>query len=281
MRRMLQSFVLAAFLALPLLAKAQDNAKHPEEFQGSHVGPETAVMAPDMAGDDLLMDLMDAPDIADFDPGMPPPPMEEEGMMPPPPGPPHDGALQDGALQEGQQPPPPQRKPDPKRMEQLKQRILEFKYDRMKKAVAMDDETWQKFFTIYKPAESDIEAIVKERNTEMKKLGEMMNGAKTDADVDPEMQRIRDLNKKIEDRVVKLDDDLKPVLSPRQRARLLVFEHQFNTRVREQIMKRRQDKKPPLSPEEREMRKQKLRDWWMKNHPAHPRPGEAPPPANK
>ena len=29
------------------------------------------------------------------------------------------------------------------------------------------------------------------------------------------------------------------MLSPRQRARLLVFEHEFNQRVREQLMKRR------------------------------------------
>jgi hypothetical protein len=174
--------------------------------------------------------------------------------------------------QQDQLPPAP-RKPDPKKLEELKQRILEIKYDRMKKAVAMDDETWQKFFKIYKPAETDIEAIVKERNEEMRKLGQMMNGAKSDADVDPEMQRIRDLNHKIEDRVSRLNDDLKPVLSPRQRARLLVFEHKFNARVREEIMKRRGR---PGNPEERKMRQQRLKEWRMKHQGGPPK--EAPPP---
>jgi hypothetical protein len=143
----------------------------------------------------------------------------------------------------------------------------------------MDEETWDKFFKIYKPAESDIEAIVKQRNAEMRTLGQLMNGAKTDADVDPEMDKIRDLNKRIEDRVAKLNDDLKPVLSPRQRARLLVFEHDFNTKLREQIAKRRAQNRGPLTDEERKMRQQKMRQWWLDHHPAHRDAIDGAPPA--
>ena len=119
----------------------------------------------------------------------------------------------------------------------LLQKIEAVKHEKLKTALALDDESAKKFFEIYNPAEKDIQGIVKERNDELKKLQLMMNGAKTDAAVDPEVQKIRDLNAKIEARALKLDSDLKPVLSPRQRARLLMFEHEFNQRVREQLLK--------------------------------------------
>jgi len=118
---------------------------------------------------------------------------------------------------------------------ELVEKIEKLKYTKMKTALAMDDETARQFFEIYKPAEKEIQAIVKERNEELRKLALMMNGAKSDADVDPAMQKIRQLNQQITDREQKLDNDLKPILSPRQRARLLVFEHEFNERVREQL----------------------------------------------
>lgn len=186
---------------------------------------------------------------------MPPPPPPRPGEMAPPPGvmPPPPGAEQ------MQRPLP---KPDPKKIEQMKDRILELKYDRMRKAVAIDSATWPRFFAIYKPAETDIEAIMKARGQEMRKLADIVNGAKTDADVDPEMAKIRGLNRTIEDRVAKLNDDLKSVISPRQRARLLMFEREFNGRIRDEVRRER-----AMSPEERQARQQKLRDWWMKNHP--------------
>lgn len=267
MKRILQPILVAALALTSVVARAQSPGAATPPARELHdpilmvPGPEAYAheLPPAPMPDDLEFDIDAAPeDLL----GMPDAPMDNELVGP-------------GPQQDGQLPPAP-RKPDPKKLEELKQRILEIKYDRMKKAVAMDDETWQKFFKIYKPAETDIAAIVKERNEEMRKLGQMMNGAKSDADVDPEMQRIRDLNRKIEDRVSKLNDDLKPVLSPRQRARLLVFEHKFNARVREEIMKRRGR---PGSPEERRMRQQRLKEWRMK-HPGGPPIDGPPPPAD-
>lgn len=177
-------------------------------------------------------------------PGMPPP----EGFGP-------DGP-----------PPPPfgmQRKPDPKRMEELRKKIQETKYEKLRQQLAMDDATAAKFFEIYKPAEKDIQEIAKQRNEELGKLNRMMNGDKTDADVDPEVAKVRELSHKIEDRQMQLDQDLKPVLSPRQRARLLVFEHEFNKRVHEQIAKHRfMDnhpglKNPALRQQLKELRKER------------------------
>jgi len=143
------------------------------------------------------------------------------------------------------------------RKQELLQKIEAVKHEKLKTALALDDETSKKFFEVYKPAEKDIQGIVKERNEELKKLQLMMNGAKSDADVDPEMQKIRELNNRIEARTQKLDADLKPVLSSRQRARLLMFEHEFNQRVREQLLKRRLAGK---GPELRELRKKIRRE---------------------
>src|ERR1700677_2086300 len=74
--------------------------------------------------------------------------------------------------------------------DQLVLKIETLKYAKLKTALALDNETAKQFFEIYKPAEKEIQAIVKERNEEMKKLALLMNGAKTDADVDPVMQKI-------------------------------------------------------------------------------------------
>ncbi len=155
-------------------------------------------------------------------------------------------------------------RPDGARMQELREKIEHLKYERMKTALAMDDETAKKFFETYRPAEKEIQAIVQQRNQEMRKLRMMMNGAKSDADVDPAMARIRELNHQIEDHVLKLDNDLKPVLSPRQRAKLLVFEHEFNKRVRQEVEKqhvakeRRQEMKRHLR-EMNRLRRQELR----------------------
>ena len=154
---------------------------------------------------------------------------------------------------------PEQRQADQQaRRQELVNKIEALKHEKMKTALALDDETAAKFFAIYKPAEKEIQDIVKERNEELKKLTLLMNGAKTDADVDPEMAKIRELNQKITDREQKLDSQLMPVLSPRQRARLLVFEHEFNKRVREQLAKRQAG--PNANPQLRALRRQLMQE---------------------
>src|SRR4051812_43145096 len=82
------------------------------------------------------------------------------------------------------------------RRQQLMEKIEQLKYEKMKKSLALDDATASKFFEVYKPAEKDVQEIVKQRNEELKKLALIMNGAKSDADVDPEMQKIRELNQR-------------------------------------------------------------------------------------
>ncbi|SRR5579883_241159 len=146
--------------------------------------------------------------------------------------------------------------------QELVQKIEQIKYEKIKTALGLDDESAKKFFETYKPAEKDIQGLVKQRNDELKKLAEMMNGAKTDADVDPEMQKIRDLNQQISNREQRLDSDLKPILSPRQRARLLMFEHEFNQRVREQLAKRA--KNGQLQALRRQIAQQRLKNRLLK-----------------
>ena len=134
--------------------------------------------------------------------------------------------------------PTPNRKPDQARLDALKAKIEHLKYERIKTALEMDDAEAAKFFAVYKPAEQEIMELARQRNDALKQLRDLSTGGKTDADVDPVLTRIRDLTTQIEQRQVTLDQSLKPILTPRQRARLLVFEQEFNHRLRNQIAKR-------------------------------------------
>jgi predicted lipoprotein len=119
--------------------------------------------------------------------------------------------------------------------EAIIQKIEQVKYQKVKTVLAMDDAAADRFFAIYKPAEHDVQALVKERNDVMKSLATATNSNTSDADVAAMAQKVRNLNEQISDREQKLDGDLKPILSPLQRAKLLVFEHEFNQRIREQV----------------------------------------------
>jgi Spy/CpxP family protein refolding chaperone len=127
------------------------------------------------------------------------------------------------------------------RYEQLMQRVIEVKHQKLRETLALDDATAQKFFDIYTPAEKAIGDLVKQRNQQEIKLLQLTQGDYKDADVDPTIQEIKSLNDQIEQQAFKLNDALKPVLNPRQRAKLLVFEHEFNRRVRDKIQKWRQN----------------------------------------
>ena len=136
---------------------------------------------------------------------------------------------------------PPPTPPPGSRLQQLQQKIEEAKYRKLRDVLNLDDESATKFFSLYKPAEQDIIDLVKQRNAEEVKLLQLTQGDYKDADVDPTIQSIENLNRKIEDRYNKLNDQLKTVLNPRQRAKLLVFEHEFNRRLRERIRQWREN----------------------------------------
>jgi len=139
------------------------------------------------------------------------------------------------------------RKVDPEKVKQLLLKIDEVKHERLRQVLNLDDETSKRFFAEYDPAEKDLISLVKQRNEQDLKLLQLTRGDYKDADVDPTLQSIKTLNQQIGDRYEQLDNNLKSVLAPRQRARLLIFEKEFNRRVREKIREKR--------------------DEWRENHP--------------
>jgi Spy/CpxP family protein refolding chaperone len=124
--------------------------------------------------------------------------------------------------------------------ERIIAKILERKHEKLREVLKLDDEQSKKFFDKYLPVEKELVGVVRERDDAAKKLLDLTHGEYTDADVDPTLNKIRDLDNTIRGKMDKLDNDLKTVLNPRQRARLMVFEHEFNRRVREEIRKRRE-----------------------------------------
>lgn len=145
----------------------------------------------------------------------------------------------------------PDQGPRPERLRDLREKVEQAKHRKLREALALDDETAPKFFEKYRVAEQEIQELSRERNEELRKLYQLMQGAGKDEDVDPAMERVRELTERIQDRQLRLDSELKPILSPRQRARLLAFEQEFNRRVREHMMKKRMDNRNPRLDNER------------------------------
>jgi transcription termination factor NusB len=136
-----------------------------------------------------------------------------------------------------------QRKPDPAKIAALKERIEQVKYEKIKENLELSDDQATKFFALYKPAEQDIEALVQKRNEAFLKVHEISDGGNQSADLEATLQNIRELTQQIQTRQQTLDENLKPLLTPQQRAHLLVFEQAFNRRVNEAITKHRIQRK--------------------------------------
>ncbi|MEO6938702.1 MAG: hypothetical protein ABI444_00955 [Candidatus Kapaibacterium sp.] len=158
--------------------------------------------------------------------------------------------------------PQPRRKIDPKKLAELREKIEKVKYQKLQENLGLDGASAPKFFAIYRPAEQDIQGLVKQRIEAMEKLNQLTKGAHADGDVDPVMTTIDQLTHKIQDRQAQLDVDLRPILSPRQRARLLVFEQEFNHRVREQVIKNRlRERIKHLDPAQRKRLRQRVQQY--------------------
>jgi Spy/CpxP family protein refolding chaperone len=134
---------------------------------------------------------------------------------------------------------------DPERRKEILQKILEHKHAKLREVLNLDDESAKKFFDIYGPAEQELARLVAERNAMELKLLRLTQGDYSDSDVDPTLEEIERLNNEIKARFLRLNDSLKPILTPRQRARLAVFEHEFNRRLRERIREHRRDHRGP------------------------------------
>ena len=130
-----------------------------------------------------------------------------------------------------------ERRPDAQKLRELKQKIGDLKQKKLVEALQLDDETSRKFFEHYRPAQKDIEGLVRERNETLKSLRDRLKSGASETDVEADLKRAQELTKRIQERVGTLDKDLKPVLSPRQRAKLMMFEHEFNKRVKERVQK--------------------------------------------
>lgn len=133
--------------------------------------------------------------------------------------------------------PPPQST----KLQQLMHRIEEVKHQKLRETLNLDDDAAKKFFEVYTPAEHDIIGLVKKRDAEELKLVKLTQGDYKDEDVDPTISKIKSFNNQIEQRADKLNDQLKPILNPRQRAKLVIFEHEFYKRVRERVKQWRQN----------------------------------------
>ena len=110
--------------------------------------------------------------------------------------------------------------------------------------------------------------FVRERNFEIKALGAATDAHASDAEIAAMTEKINKLNEQIPDRVQKLDGDLKPLLTPTQLAKLLVFEQEFNARVREQLAGRQNTTAAELRKLRRQIRRDRIKEQLLKKRAA-------------
>jgi Spy/CpxP family protein refolding chaperone len=139
--------------------------------------------------------------------------------------------------------------------EKILAKVLEVKHEKLRGELLMDDEQAKKFFSAYDPAEKDLVELVKQKQEQEGKLLKASQSENGDADVNSAIENIKGLNQKITDRYLALDNNLKSMLNPRQRAKLFAFEKRFNEQVKQKVREHIQDK---------------VRDWKEKH------PGERP-----
>jgi Spy/CpxP family protein refolding chaperone len=150
----------------------------------------------------------------------------------------------------------------------LVEKIEQLKYNKIKTDLELDGVTSEKFFAIYKPAEKEIQALVKERNFELKALGAATEASASDAEIAAMTEKIHDLNQKVAAREQKLDADLTPLLTPLQRAKLLVFEQEFSQRVRESLAERQGATAEELRKLRRQIREERIKNQLLKKKAA-------------
>ena len=148
------------------------------------------------------------------------------------------------------------------RRRELLEKIEHAKYDRIRTTLGLDDATSVKFFEAYIPAEKDIQGLVAERNRVMAKLTVTSSGSAAGPSAAALLDRVHELDQRVLDRQTALDRALTPMLSAAQRAKLVVFEHEFNARIREAAASRKRagtgpDKLRELRREHRQRMRQK------------------------
>src|ERR1051325_9050199 len=111
-----------------------------------------------------------------------------------------------------QDPPPPPKHDREAIRARIMEKVLEVKHQKIREVLVLDDETAKKFFEQYDPAEKDMIEIVKQKQDQELKLLQLTQGDYKDADVDPTLENIKNLNEKIQKRYEQLDNNLKSVL---------------------------------------------------------------------
>lgn len=159
------------------------------------------------------------------------------------------------------------------RREDLIKRIEQLKHEKITAALALDADAAAKFFEIYRPAEKEIQVLVRQRNEELQKLALASKSGEADAEAEQYMATIKSLNERIAAREERVDGELKSILSPSQRAKLLVFEHEFNQRIRQEVAKRQLARNGGLRALRQSLRQQRIQRRLLRKEAQEKSPG--------
>ncbi len=129
--------------------------------------------------------------------------------------------------------PHPDRGMHPRR-EHVRERVREIKMLKLMEALDLTEEQSARFFPRYREVEERIAAINEEMEELLHDLAEA-SAQKTDHKIDEMIRKYGELAKKHVEIRAEFINDVSDILSPQQRAALIVFERRFQDRLRNLI----------------------------------------------
>ncbi len=151
------------------------------------------------------------------------------------------GAVPQVRAQAPPAPPPPGR-------ERIERRVEMIKIYKLTEALQLDEEQATRFFPRYRAYETEQRAAREQLNRAFRELEAAVKGGREDGELIRLMQQTRQAERRMLTRRDEFFEGVSDLLSPRQKAALMVFERRFPQVVKQAIEKIRRGGGPPPRP---------------------------------
>jgi hypothetical protein len=116
-----------------------------------------------------------------------------------------------------------------------RERIVQFKKMKLLEMLNLDEATADKFLPRYTRWMRELDSANQARMESYRQLREAVQDAKSDADLAELVDAARNADERFQKGKYGMVDDMKSILSPRQLAKLIIFETQFQQRLQEAV----------------------------------------------
>lgn len=137
--------------------------------------------------------------------------------------------------------PPPEFEGGPMR-EKVRERIKTMKVWKLTEEVGLSSQQSEKFFPVYNKFQQALESINVRRNEFNDRLESLLNQPNSsDKEIEEVMSQIKDIPNQMTSETDKFQKEITPILSLRQRGKLMLFEERFKQRLQEFVREIRRE----------------------------------------